>query len=209
MPGGSPASSISSASISGTDGSRSDGFRINALPQAIAGANFHIGIIAGKLNGVMPATTPKGCLTEKMSMPGPAPSVYSPFSRCGMPTANSATSTPRWMSPLGVGDRLAVLLGEDFGELVVVALDQLQEFHEDAGAALRIGRSPGRLSGDGVVDGGADFTRCGDRYAGCDLAGHRPVDVAEAAAGAFDAFAADEMIKLLRHFQVPWLVLAG
>ena len=33
-------------------------------------------------------------------MPGPAPSVYSPFIRCGMPQANSTTSTPRWMSPL-------------------------------------------------------------------------------------------------------------
>ena len=36
-------------------------------------------------------------------MPGPAPSVYSPFIRWGMPQANSATSTPRWMSPLASG----------------------------------------------------------------------------------------------------------
>ena len=64
MPGGSPASSINSASLIGTPGSRSDGFRMNALPQAIAGANFHIGIIAGKLNGVMPATTPSGWRIE-------------------------------------------------------------------------------------------------------------------------------------------------
>jgi hypothetical protein len=49
MPGGRPASIISSASIIGTPGSRSDGFRMKALPQAIAGANFHIGIIAGKV----------------------------------------------------------------------------------------------------------------------------------------------------------------
>ena len=64
MPGGRPASIISCASIIGTPGSRSDGFRMNALPQAIAGANFHIGIIAGKLNGVMPATTPSGWRIE-------------------------------------------------------------------------------------------------------------------------------------------------
>ena len=37
---------------------------MNAFPHAIAGANFHIGIIAGKLNGVMPATTPSGWRTE-------------------------------------------------------------------------------------------------------------------------------------------------
>ena len=79
----------------GTDGSRSDGLRMKALPQAIAGANFHIGIMAGKLNGVMPATTPRGWRMEYMSMPGPALSVNSPLSRCGMPQANSQTSTPR------------------------------------------------------------------------------------------------------------------
>ena len=37
---------------------------MKALPQAIAGPNFHIGIIAGKLNGVMPATTPSGWRIE-------------------------------------------------------------------------------------------------------------------------------------------------
>ena len=36
-------------------------------------------------------------------MPGPAPSVYSPFIRCGPPIANSATSSPRWISPLASG----------------------------------------------------------------------------------------------------------
>ena len=64
MPLGRPASSISSASISGTEGSRSDGFRIKALPQAMAGANIHIGIMAGKLNGVMPAVTPSAWRIE-------------------------------------------------------------------------------------------------------------------------------------------------
>ena len=33
---------------------------MNALPQAIAGASIQSGTIAGKLNGVMPATTPNG-----------------------------------------------------------------------------------------------------------------------------------------------------
>ena len=43
---------------------RSLGFRMKALPQAIAGANIHIGIIAGKLNGVMPAAMPIGWRSE-------------------------------------------------------------------------------------------------------------------------------------------------
>ena len=33
---------------------------MNVLPHAIAFANIHIGTIAGKLNGVIPATTPSG-----------------------------------------------------------------------------------------------------------------------------------------------------
>ena len=99
-PAGSPASTNNSPSRIGTEGLRSEGLRMKALPQASAGANFHIGIMAGKLNGVMPATTPSGWRMEKRSMPGPALSLYSPFSRCGMPQANSTTSSPRWMSPL-------------------------------------------------------------------------------------------------------------
>jgi hypothetical protein len=54
----------SSASRIGTPGSRSDGLRMKALPAAIAGAIFHSGIMAGKLNGVMPATTPSGWRME-------------------------------------------------------------------------------------------------------------------------------------------------
>ena len=42
-------------------GSCSEGFSTNALPQAMASGNIHSGIIAGKLNGVMPAHTPSGC----------------------------------------------------------------------------------------------------------------------------------------------------
>ena len=76
---------------------------MKALPQASAGHIFHSGIIAGKLNGVIPATTPSGWRIENMSMPGPAPSVYSPFRRCGAPMQNSATSRPRTTSPLASG----------------------------------------------------------------------------------------------------------
>ena len=46
------------------DGSFSLGFRMKVLPQASATGNIHIGTIAGKLNGVIPATTPSGCRIE-------------------------------------------------------------------------------------------------------------------------------------------------
>ena len=63
-PSGRPASCSSSAIQSEADGSFSDGFSTKQLPHAIAGAHIHMGTIAGKLNGVMPATTPSGCRIE-------------------------------------------------------------------------------------------------------------------------------------------------
>src|SRR5512135_266809 len=59
-PSGKPASWSSSATRIGTLGSFSDGLSTNVLPHAIATGNIHIGTIAGKLNGVMPAHTPTG-----------------------------------------------------------------------------------------------------------------------------------------------------
>src|ERR671930_2767171 len=66
-PSGSPASAHSSASRIDADGSFSDGLSTNVLPQAIATGNIHIGTMAGKLNGVIPATTPSGCRIEYAS----------------------------------------------------------------------------------------------------------------------------------------------
>ena len=85
---------------SDADGSFSDGLRTNVLPQASAGAHIHMGTIAGKLNGVMPATTPSGCRIEYTSIPVDACSVMPPFRRCGIPQQNSITSSPRVTSPM-------------------------------------------------------------------------------------------------------------
>ena len=60
-PGGTPAWSASSASSMGVNGSCSEGLSTKVLPQTIAIGNIHSGIIAGKLNGVIPAHTPIGC----------------------------------------------------------------------------------------------------------------------------------------------------
>ena len=49
---------------SDADGSFSDGLSTNVLPHASAGAHIHMGTIAGKLNGVIPATTPSGWRIE-------------------------------------------------------------------------------------------------------------------------------------------------
>ena len=61
--------------------------------------NIHIGTIAGKLNGVIPAQTPKGCLTDQLSIFVPTFSVNSPLRTCGIPHANSTTSNPLVREP--------------------------------------------------------------------------------------------------------------
>src|SRR5438045_7153787 len=98
-PSGSPASFNNSAVRNDADGSFSDGLSTKVLPHAIAGAHIHIGTIAGKLNGVIPATTPSGCRIEYTSMPVDACSEYSDLSSVGSPQQYSITSSPRVTSP--------------------------------------------------------------------------------------------------------------
>src|ERR1700722_14164485 len=158
MPGGRPASIISSASRIGTDGSRSDGLRMKALPQAIAGANFHIGIIAGKLNGVMPATTPGGRGVFALHEVGN--------------TAGELDHLEAALDvALGIRDDLAVLGGEQRGEAVELLLHEVEELEHHAGAPLRIDRGPTRLCR--LRDGDRPFHlgAVGERHLGLDLAG--------------------------------------
>src|SRR5665647_1163992 len=98
-PSGRPASFHICARKSDAEGSFSLGFRMKALPQAMALAHIHSGTITGKLNGVMPATTPRGCRIEYTSTPVEACSENPPLSSCGTPAANSTFSRPRAISP--------------------------------------------------------------------------------------------------------------
>src|SRR3990170_6378813 len=77
-PSGTPASLSSSAVNTDADGSFSEGLSTNVFPQAIAGAHIHMGTIAGKLKGVIPAQTPSGWRVEQTSIPVEACSEYSP-----------------------------------------------------------------------------------------------------------------------------------
>lgn len=61
-PGGAPALVNRSARIIEAPGTRSDGLRIVAFPQATETGNDQRGIIAGKLKGQMEAVTPRGSL---------------------------------------------------------------------------------------------------------------------------------------------------
>ncbi|MNS68839.1 hypothetical protein D3C72_1021310 [compost metagenome] len=62
-PGGTPASSASSATRSAESGVISAGLTTSVQPHASAGAIFHMPIISGKFHGTMAATTPTGSRT--------------------------------------------------------------------------------------------------------------------------------------------------
>ena len=98
-PAGSPASASSSASRRAADGSFSEGFKIIALPQASALAVIQSGTMTGKLNGVMPATTPTGWRSELTSTPFETWLEKPPLRWEPSPQANSMFSRPREISP--------------------------------------------------------------------------------------------------------------
>ena len=98
------------------------------LPAAIAIGKNHIGTMAGKLNGQMIADDAERLADRvRRRRAVEAFSVKPPLSRCGMPQANSTTSWPRATSPSGVGEHLAVLGGDDRGELGRACVEQLAE----------------------------------------------------------------------------------
>ena len=104
---------------------------------------------------------------------------------------------------LGVGNGLAVLAGEQLGELVIILRDQVEELHQYAGAALRVDRRPFRLGFERVLDRSAHVGGGGERHLADHRAVHRLVDVGRAARGARDMLAADEVTDLTHGVPPP------
>ena len=144
-PSGKPACCTSSASSSDADGSFSDGLSTKALPHAMALAIIQSGTITGKLNGVMPATTPTGCEHRVHVDAGRhLRAECEPLSRCGMPQANSTFSRPRATSPAASDEHLAVLARDDRGQVVAVGVEQLAEAEQQP---WRVGSATTRPTG--------------------------------------------------------------
>ena len=80
-------------------GTFSLGLRTNVLPHVNATGYIQSGTIAGKLKGVMPPQTPRGCRIASQSMPRATLGSTSPMSNDGMPQENSTISMPRRTSP--------------------------------------------------------------------------------------------------------------
>ncbi len=92
-----------------------------------------------------------------------------------------------------IGERFAVLAGEELGELVELPLHELEKLEQDARAPLRVGRGPGRLGGLRHRDRALDFRSVRKVDLGLHLAGVRIEDLAGAAGCARDLLPADEM----------------
>ncbi len=96
----------------------------------------------------------------------------------------------------GVGKGLAVLGRQQPRQVVILALDQLQELEHDTGAALRIGGRPARKGRLRVGDRLFDLGSGRQRDFGLNLTGIGIEDVAEAPGRPFHLLAADEMANL-------------
>ena len=65
-----PASSASAATASAESGVCSAGFSTIVQPAASAGADFRVGMAAGKFHGVIPAVTPTASLVTMIRLSG-------------------------------------------------------------------------------------------------------------------------------------------
>ena len=102
QPGGSPASSSSSARKNAVSGVADAGFSTTAQPAASAGAILCATRLSGKLNGEIAPTMPIGTLRVKASFPSPAAEAsmgtVSPASLRASTAENVKVETARWAS---------------------------------------------------------------------------------------------------------------
>ena len=143
-PSGRPASCQSAAIQMAAHGSFSLGLRTTALPAAIAIGKNHIGTIAGKLNGLMMPTTPSGTRLEWTSTPVEASSRVAALEQVGDAARELDDLEAAGDLAQRVGVHLAVLGGDDRGELVLAAVEQLAEGEEDLGTPGQRRGAPAR-----------------------------------------------------------------
>ncbi len=167
---------------------------MKALPQAMAGANFHIGIIAGKVE-----RRDAGDDAERLAHRIEVDAGTGAFGVFALQQMRNAAGEFDHLEAaldvaLGVGERLAVLGREQLGERLHLLLRQVEELEHHARAALRIGGGPGRAARPAALAMAAcDLGLAGERDLGLDLAGIGIEHVAETAGCPCDRFAADEM----------------
>jgi len=97
---------------------------------------------------------------------------------------------------LGVGDDLAVFAGKQFGQFIDVGLDQTFELEHHPRPALGVGRGPAVEGVLGGLDGPVHLGDRGQLHPGLNHAGVRIEHVGEAARGAGEGCAVDEVVDV-------------
>jgi hypothetical protein len=158
-------------------GFRSEGFSTWVLPQARAAGNIHRGTMAGKLKGVMPATTPSGWRIEKLSTPVPTCSVNFVLEKSWDACGKSDDLKAEGGFASGVGEDLAMFPIDD-GNFVEAAFEDISGEEKNAGAVQGWLRRP---VVKGCGDCGADFGFSGEGGARLDLTAGGVIAVSEPA----------------------------
>ena len=99
VPGGNPASSMSSTSSVAQWGVSDDGLNTTVFPATSAGISFQHGIAIGKFQGVMMPATPIGWRMLIAHLSGSSDGTVSPNIRRPSPAIRNAMSMPSWTSP--------------------------------------------------------------------------------------------------------------
>jgi hypothetical protein len=99
VPGGKPASAISSTSSVAQWGVSDEGLKTTVLPVTRAGIVFQHGIAIGKFQGVMIPATPSGWRMLIAHLSGSSDGTVSPAMRRPSPAIRKAMSIPSWTSP--------------------------------------------------------------------------------------------------------------
>ncbi len=179
---------------------------MKALPTAIAGAHFHRGIMAGKLNGVMPATTPKR-LTHGIHVNAGACGIGE-FALHEMrhATGKFGDFNAALQIAQRIGNGLAVFHGNEGGQFFLVLGGELQKFHHYPATELRVLGGPGGLGRLGVFDGGAELGFGGQSHLGLHFARIGVEHIGKPPRCPLDLLATDEMPDFLDHFPLSLIL---
>ena len=180
---------------------------MKALPTAMAGAHFHKGIMAGKLKGVMPATTPKRLAHGIHVNAGACGIGEFALHQMGHATGKFGNFNAALQIAQRIGNRLAVFHGNQGGQFFLVLGGEFEEFHHDAGAELGVLGGPGGLRRLGIFDGGAKLGLGGKSHPGLHFAGIGVEHVGKAPGRPVNPLAADEVPDFLDHFSLSLILL--
>ena len=135
---------------------------MNVLPQAMALPNIHIGTMAGKLNGVMP-----GDDAQRLADLVDVDAARDLLAEAALEQVRDAAGELEVLEAARdlaqrVGRDLAVLGGQQRGEVAAMGVDEVPDPEQDLGALRERGRAPGRERRLGGGDGGVHLLDRGE-----------------------------------------------